>query len=359
MSNRPLRRLGLEDDMVCRLIAGGLHTCNDLFSKTELQLVGLLNLNRADVASLLSFVASKVAPETRVASDLLRERREGGSFFLATGLTTIDEALQGGFPTGMITEVVGPAGVGKTQICLMMAAQACLPARLGGLGERAGVVYLDTERKFSPDRLMEIASTRVPEYYAHGVDMSRSEGMTRLLEQVTVFAVDTSTDLLSRLESLQMLIIEGNKRLIILDSVAALARKDFAKEDMANRQEVLTRQAAVLKRLAYTFNAVVLVTNQVTTRFTPINQTHRFQNSKTRPDGAMFEADSDGKVGSYITPALGNTWHHCVSNRVRFFFFHKAYREMRLCKSPLAPSVVCWYEVQDMGLKELHAYDTG
>lgn len=47
----------------------------------------------------------------------------------------------------MITELVGPAGIGKTQACLMMAAQACLPASLGGLGEDAGVVYLDTERK--------------------------------------------------------------------------------------------------------------------------------------------------------------------------------------------------------------------
>lgn len=47
----------------------------------------------------------------------------------------------------MITELVGPAGIGKTQTCLMMAAQACLPASLGGLGEDAGVVYLDTERK--------------------------------------------------------------------------------------------------------------------------------------------------------------------------------------------------------------------
>lgn len=49
----------------------------------------------------------------------------------------------------MITELVGPAGIGKTQTCLQVAAQACLPAKLGGLGEDAGVVYLDTERKVS------------------------------------------------------------------------------------------------------------------------------------------------------------------------------------------------------------------
>lgn len=54
---------------------------------------------------------------------------------------------QGGLPTGMITELVGPAGIGKSQTCLTMAAQACLPACMGGLGKDCGVVYLDTERK--------------------------------------------------------------------------------------------------------------------------------------------------------------------------------------------------------------------
>ena len=47
----------------------------------------------------------------------------------------------------MITELVGPAGIGKTQTCLTTAAQACLPASVGGLGKDCGVVFLDTERK--------------------------------------------------------------------------------------------------------------------------------------------------------------------------------------------------------------------
>lgn len=48
--------------------------------------------------------------------------------------------------------------------------------------------------------------------------------------QVTVFTVDTSTALLERLESLQTRIIEGNVRLIILDSIAALARRVSRKQ---------------------------------------------------------------------------------------------------------------------------------
>lgn len=43
--------------------------------------------------------------------------------------------------------------------------------------------------------------------------------------QVTVYTIDTSSALLARLESLQARIIEENVRLIVLDSVAALARR--------------------------------------------------------------------------------------------------------------------------------------
>eukprot|EP00904_Undaria_pinnatifida_P011168 jgi/Undpi1/7181/HiC_scaffold_22.g09655.m1 len=322
-SQQPLRRVGLDERIVSRMTSEGLHTVGDLFSKTELQLVQVLNLNQFEVVNLLCSVANRMAPETKTAGDLLRERREtGGSFFVATGLPTIDNSLQGGFPTGMITELVGPAGVGKTQACLMLAAQACLPVRLGGLGEDAGVVYVDTERKFSPDRLVEIASTRMPEQYG---DFSPA-GLERLLNQVTVYTVDTSSALLERLESLQTRIIEGNVRLIILDSVAALARRDFAREDTINRQELLTRQAAVLKSLAYTFSAVVVVTNQVTS----FSSSSRVQgggrggqgiashtNSSSRAVASAFETEvSGGQGNSYIIPALGNTWHHCVSNRV-------------------------------------------
>lgn len=73
----------------------GLHTVGDLFSKTELQLVHAINVNRQEVVDLLSFVASRIVPDTKTAGDLLRERREtGGSFFVATGLPTIDSSLQ-------------------------------------------------------------------------------------------------------------------------------------------------------------------------------------------------------------------------------------------------------------------------
>ncbi|CAM9808352.1 unnamed protein product [Hapterophycus canaliculatus] len=353
--HQPLRRLGLDNELVTRLASEGLLTAGDMFSKTELQLVQSLDMSRSRVVAVLDHVARKIVPELKTAGELLRERREGGvSLFVATGLPTIDGALQGGFPAGMITELVGPAGIGKTQTCLMMAAQACLPACLGGLGEDAGVVYLDTERKFSPDRLVEIASARLPEHY--GEFALGKCSMERLLNQVTVFTVDNSSALLERLESLQTRIIEGNVRLIVLDSIAALARRDFAREDTVNRQELLTRQAAVLKSLAYTFSIAVVVTNQVTSGWQGGNSRHSIAshtNSNSRNENSAFETEVSGGRGERcIIPALGNTWHHCVSNRL-ILEQHESYREMHLTKSPLAPAVSCRFVVQQSGLEEV------
>jgi hypothetical protein len=48
---------------------------------------------------------------------LLEERVGlGGRGRLATTLAGLDEALGGGIPLGKLTEVVGPSGIGKTQV---------------------------------------------------------------------------------------------------------------------------------------------------------------------------------------------------------------------------------------------------
>ena len=46
-------------------------------------------------------------------------------------------------------------------LCLTMCACAGLPEALGGLGEGTGVLFLDTEQKFSPHRVQEIAKQQV------------------------------------------------------------------------------------------------------------------------------------------------------------------------------------------------------
>lgn len=96
MASQPLRRVpGLHENLVHKLASEGVHTVGDIFSKTELQLVQSLDIDRSKVVELLDLVAFRVAPEQKTAASLLRERREaGGSFFVRTGLPAIDDALQ-------------------------------------------------------------------------------------------------------------------------------------------------------------------------------------------------------------------------------------------------------------------------
>ena len=61
------------------------------------------------------------------------------------------------------------------------------------------------------------------------------------------------------------IIIDNNIKFIVVDSIAAIVRKEFNATHIRNRQAVLGKQAARLKLLAENYNIPVLVTNQVTT----------------------------------------------------------------------------------------------
>jgi RecA/RadA recombinase len=52
--------------------------------------------------------------------------------------------------------------------------------------------------------------------------------------------------------------------LVVVDSMAMLARLEMTEDDIPKRQRLLAQQAGLLKRAAEAFNLTVVVTNQVT-----------------------------------------------------------------------------------------------
>ena len=191
----------------------------------------------------------------------------GGEF-----LRALDSALGGGVPTGSITELVGPAGAGKTQFCLTLAVAAAAPRRLGGLD--AGVVFVDTEQKFSGARVAQIAANVFPSAYgvssddaAHERD-AKATALRALTEKILVLTPSTLSETLQRLSGLEEALVDHAVRLLVVDSVAALARAEFGvgRGQIARRQELLGQIASVLKRQAERLHMAALVTNQVTTR---------------------------------------------------------------------------------------------
>ena len=95
------------------------------------------------------------------ALDLLRTRGaaastsgSGGGSAARTGLEPLDSALGGGgLPPGMVTEVVGANGLGKSQLLYALAARAAVRGHK--------VLFVDTEGKFCADRLFEVMQASV------------------------------------------------------------------------------------------------------------------------------------------------------------------------------------------------------
>jgi RecA/RadA recombinase len=125
------------------------------------------DLSHSQAQEVLCMVASSASPKLHSAAHIFHSRMSNVSF-LPLRLAKIDRLLGGGLSRGSISEVVGPAGVGKTQLCLTLTAVAGLARSLGGLGEGTGVLYFDTEGKFSAQRLVEIAQAQSPSWFGNG-----------------------------------------------------------------------------------------------------------------------------------------------------------------------------------------------
>jgi len=332
MAGRKLQRIKeLDAGIVNKCATRQIVTAKELLELQPLDLSELLDISLAEAKLLLLRTAAAVCPEPFTAAALQARSRQEPAH-LSLDLRLLDTALRGGAPAGAITELVGAAGVGKTQLCLQLALKAQLPLAAGGLGGRC--VYIDTESRFSPLRLVEIARSRWPEHT--GSDAA----VEALVRGVVLLTPSSSADLLSRLEGLEATIIELNVRLVIIDSIAALARSEGGGR-LADRQALLGEQASRLKALAEAFRIPVIVTNQVTT---------------ARGDVLSFaEARSGGPAGAgaeaQLVASLGTKWAHDINLRLALETSEvTGQRYITITKSAAAPSHSFPFEVSTGGL---------
>ena len=167
----------------------------------------------------------------------------------STGSRALDELLLGGIETQAVTEFYGEFGSGKSQICHTLSAIAPQPREAGGLN--GGVIYIDTEGTFRPERLNQIARAR---------DLEPSH----VLKNVAVCKVYNSSHLELIIKDLGKYISDFNAKLVIIDSIISLHRAEFAgRGTLADRQQRLNNLLHKIIRLAEIFNIAVVITNQV------------------------------------------------------------------------------------------------
>ncbi len=183
-------------------------------------------------------------------ADTILEKRQSINK-ITTGSKNFDEALEGGFETGAITELYGEFGSGKTQVSHQIAVNVQLPSEQGGLDGK--VIYIDTENTFRPERIVQMAK-------AHGLDPNTALKNIRVARAYNsdhqMLLAEKAEDLLKNKEE--------NFRLLVVDSLTTHFRAEFiGRGTLSERQQKLNKHMHTLLKLADMYNVCVIVANQV------------------------------------------------------------------------------------------------
>jgi DNA repair protein RadB len=158
---------------------------------------------------------------------------------LPSGCQGLDILLGGGFESGIITQIYGESGTGKTNIVIQLAVQSVVR------GFR--VVFIDTEG-FSVDRFKQIAG----------------EGAKEIAAKIIVFEpLDLAGQHVS-IKDAGKIIGEGFG-LVVMDSATSLYRATIEGDDNRAVRRALLAQLSDLQEIARRHRLPVVITNQVYT----------------------------------------------------------------------------------------------
>jgi len=245
-----------------------------------------------------------------VTATSLYNRRKGR---ISTGSKSFDDLLGGGIETKAVTEVYGEFGTGKTQLCHTLCLMVQQSVSEGGLSAKA--IYIDTESTFRPERIVSIAQAR-------GLDSGKA------LENVIVAKAYNSAHQELIIEEAGSVIEENNARLIIVDSAVAHYRAEFiGRATLSERQQRLNRFMHILVRIADTYEAAVVVTNQI-------------------------QASPDGYFGDTVRPVGGHVLAHTSTYRIYLKRSGKN-RIARMVDSPYHAEREILFTLSEVGISDI------
>lgn len=275
------------------------------------ELVAATGIGADTAQKIIASARTKLKMGFESAADVLERRKLVGR--ISTGSPALNALLGGGVETQAITEFHGAFGSGKSQVAHQLAVMVQRPVEEGGLG--GGALFIDTEQTFRPERI---------------VDMAKAVGMDpeEALKNVYAARAFNSDHQVVLVEKAEELIKEKNIKLVIVDSLTASFRSEYAgRGTLADRQQKLNRHLHKLQRLADVFNIAVYVTNQV----------------MSRPD--VLFGDPTAPVGGHIVG-------HQATYRV---YLRKSKGEKRIAKlidSPYLPEGECVFAVRTDGVRD-------
>jgi DNA repair protein RadB len=152
---------------------------------------------------------------------------------VTSGSEVFDDLLEGGFDSGVITTIYGPAGSGKTTTCLLAA-----------LASKKKVLFMDSEGGFSISRLKQL-----------------TKDYKEAMDSIFVLKPTNFTQQKSAIEQIRKL-SSAKIGLIICDTISSLYRVERSGDNKELNRE-LGNQVGLLLEIAREKNIPIVFTNQV------------------------------------------------------------------------------------------------
>ncbi len=236
-----------------KLTDAGIHNIMDLLVRGPVDVSEVTGMDKETAEKIVNKARQTLIEQGLItrdfvtATEIYKRRQDIGK--ISTNTVCLDQLLDGGVETQALTEVYGEFGSGKTQFCHTLCVMVQKPKEEGGLG--GGVLYVDTENTFRPERIVTIAK-------AKGLDPDK------ILDNIIVARAYNSAHQILILEECGPIIEQNNIKLIIADSAVGLFRTEYlGRGTLSERQQRLNRFMHLLVRTAETYNCAAVATNQV------------------------------------------------------------------------------------------------
>ncbi|MEW5937327.1 MAG: DNA repair and recombination protein RadA [Candidatus Thermoplasmatota archaeon] len=303
---------GVGDATAQKLREAGYTTLMSIAVESPKSLAEAVDVGEATAAKIIAAAKKEADIGSFETGDVLLERRKNVGK-LTSGAKALNDLVGGGFETQAITEMFGEFGSGKTQIAHQCMVNIQLPPEDGGLGAEA--ILIDTENTFRPERIVQMAE---------GMDLDPVE----VLKRIHVARAFNSHH--------QMLLVDKAKeiagarriRLLVVDSLTSHFRAEYVgRSSLADRQQKINRHMHDLLRFGDLYNAVILVTNQVS----------------ARPDA--FFGDPTKPIGGHIVG-------HTATFRLYLRKSKGGKRIARLVDSPNLPEAEAVITISEIGVRD-------
>ena len=302
---------GIDKQILQKLKESKLNLENIAVS-TSNELIRKVEISKKDAIKVIETAQNELGIQPVTALQFLEAEGKRGK--ITTSSSEFDGILGGGIWTQELTEIAGGFGSGKTQLCFQLCINVQLPFDEGGLEGNA--FYIDTERTFSPKRIVEMATYRELE-------------VEKILENIYINSALNTHHLFSIVDTLDEIIQKKNIKLLIVDSFASHFRSEYiGKERLVERQQRIMQIAEKLIALAVKHDLAVVVTNQI----------------MANVEEFLF--------GSPEEPALGFAWAHRPQQRIFLRKSRGSSRIARLFDSSRMPEREALFYVTESGLTD-------